>query len=725
MKIPSMRTLLSTSLFLLAALPAKLSAQYGWPVTPFDASHWITGTFCEYRDTAPAPHFHNGVDIPKPDGSPVYAVADGYVTGLSRTGSNAYVRVGNFAYVHIQPSPNLSIGSHVVAHQTVLGTILPGQGHVHFIDGTYDHEINPLRPDGGLTPYGDPWPPHIDYVAFYADGSDVPFQTGRVAGNVDIVVKVSEWNGPASSPTSCRNNGSYELGFEILTSDTTTRLYRSGVRFRFDGKPSNSYVHNVFFRSLSSTSSHVYIPTNYVNRNSYLNTGDLGLGNYLALVWTRDTRGNADTLIVPFSVVEPDTKPPEPPAMQAVVGDAEGFTVMWQAPPDSDVVGYRLWYSFDGRDWKLRLDERQLPADCTQVRFDATLNRPIFFRVTAVDDAPQPNESKPSAIYGTRQGPDPLLIVDALTGEVNPEGNTMAFNFVGRLSTELQEKGFSICHLSAVAEAKLDLISHRHILFLLGQTPGPAFRAQVEQSLTMWLQSGASVFVSGARVVSTLQASPDTHDARFLSRFLGVRSVGRRPGRGSVHPTGPYTPQADSCTFVAAMYEPDSVDVLAPLGEAQAFLLYDDSTVAGVTRREVDSGAKVTVTGFPIETLADDTFLSDLVAFSIRQTEAALSRHTDPGSPATFDVKGAYPNPFNGTVRVTIELPRPGHLDAEVFDARGRSVRLLANRAYPAGRVELIWDGRDNSLAPLPSGVYILRVSFLERTAVLRLLLLR
>ena len=151
---------------------------YQWPVPPFATSRNINGTFCEYRNTLSANHFHNGVDIGEPDNNPVYSGMDGVVHSLSTVdGSNNFVRVRtnvsgvwkHISYVHVQPNPALVSGSAVQAGVTILGTIYPGMGHVHvtereLVTGQAESgvEINPLRNGGGLTPYADTYTPVID-----------------------------------------------------------------------------------------------------------------------------------------------------------------------------------------------------------------------------------------------------------------------------------------------------------------------------------------------------------------------------------------------------------------------------------------------------------------------------------------------------------------------------------------------------------------------------------
>ena len=119
-------------LFIVQSILAQAdSIKYQWPDLPFNQSKGINGTFCEYRDTSPEGHFHNGTDIGEPDGNPIYASLDGVVHYIGNSGSNSYVRVRtqvdgkwkHLTYLHIVPNPSLSAGMPVTKGVTVLGTI--------------------------------------------------------------------------------------------------------------------------------------------------------------------------------------------------------------------------------------------------------------------------------------------------------------------------------------------------------------------------------------------------------------------------------------------------------------------------------------------------------------------------------------------------------------------------------------------------------------------------
>jgi hypothetical protein len=67
------------------------------------------------------------------------------------------------------------------------------------------------------------------------------------------------------------------------------------------------------------------------------------------------------------------------------------------------------------------------------------------------------------------------------------------------------------------------------------------------------------------------------------------------------------------------------------------------------------------------------------------------------------------PNPFAGAAQVSLALPRETRVTVEVFDPSGRRVRTLSAGALGAGPHAFPWDGRDESGASAPAGLYLVR----------------
>lgn len=77
---------------------------------------------------------------------------------------------------------------------------------------------------------------------------------------------------------------------------------------------------------------------------------------------------------------------------------------------------------------------------------------------------------------------------------------------------------------------------------------------------------------------------------------------------------------------------------------------------------------------------------------------------------AAVQLSAAQPNPATGDTRWQLSLERAQFVKAELFDPAGRRVRTLMERALPAGRHDLTWNGASAAGEPAAAGVYFLRV---------------
>ncbi|UCH84788.1 MAG: T9SS type A sorting domain-containing protein, partial [Candidatus Latescibacterota bacterium] len=85
----------------------------------------------------------------------------------------------------------------------------------------------------------------------------------------------------------------------------------------------------------------------------------------------------------------------------------------------------------------------------------------------------------------------------------------------------------------------------------------------------------------------------------------------------------------------------------------------------------------------------------------------------------------AYPNPFNPTTTIAIELSRPANVAVAIFDAKGRRVKTLWAGPLGAGTHRLEWSGRNESGHVVASGVYLAMITSGRDTRALKLVVVK
>lgn len=93
--------------------------------------------------------------------------------------------------------------------------------------------------------------------------------------------------------------------------------------------------------------------------------------------------------------------------------------------------------------------------------------------------------------------------------------------------------------------------------------------------------------------------------------------------------------------------------------------------------------------------------------------------------PSAFFVSPPYPNPFNPSTTLEVQLPESGNLRVVMYNILGQEVRVLQNGLVRAGNHKFVWDGKNASGELAASGLYFYRIRAGEHSATGKVLFLR
>ncbi len=145
--------------------------------------------------------------------------------------------------------------------------------------------------------------------------------------------------------------------------------------------------------------------------------------------------------------------------------------------------------------------------------------------------------------------------------------------------------------------------------------------------------------------------------------------------------------------FLEEFTEMDSTQLVIA-NEELAALMYDDM-VSGLWNVSADDGEFIV--------LADNGPFALTIDKTSMSVEAA-------SVPTEYALHQNYPNPFNPVTTIVFDLPEATDVQIEIFNVLGQRVRTLVNRSYQPGSYRLQWDGRSDSRAAAPSGMYVCRI---------------
>jgi aminopeptidase N len=144
----------------------------------------------------------------------------------------------------------------------------------------------------------------------------------------------------------------------------------------------------------------------------------------------------------------------------------------------------------------------------------------------------------------------------------------------------------------------------------------------------------------------------------------------------------------------------------APLFTTPIPLQFSDGTNSIIARVEMEASViqEVSVTGLTFDP-TDMVFDPDYWIFCTSQY-TGIGEEVDQ-TVSNFELSTIWPNPFNSSTSITVQLSGRSQVTIEVYDLLGRRVEVLANGVMQAGEHRLNW----KPAMDLSSGTYIIRAS--------------
>ena len=688
-------------------LPLGLAAQinnFSWPMAPMNQQHRISATFDECRENRD--HFHNGTDMPLAPGQNALSIMAGTVTGI---GSD-WIRVEDFAYVHVLPLATLHVGNTVAQGAVVGHTDSYAHIHLNYGGGASGHPTgNPLLP-GKITPFVDPYHPRSPIIQFVMDESSSAFSNNTLSGRVDIIAQAADTTDLQSSID--MNNGIYTIGWALYSADTSEILRGPHFWFEADQLYSNSNINRVYAPG-SSTSIYRYIVTNRVTSNDYLDCDLYEPGPYVISVMSSDTRDNWDTTYVNVLLSDVDLLPPGRPDFRYIGPDASGnLHFEWEAPSDADLAGYILEFSYDGVNWSSNHGPSILTADMTSFEVVGfPQDTYLQFRMKAVDTAAIPNQSEYSDTYGVRLNSDasPILVVDGFD-RTNGSWTSRQHNFATYYSEAIVNSGSSAGITTVSNEwvtATQDIHDYSVVFWFMGDDSrtDETFSTSEQNVVTAYLNGGGYLFASGAEIGFDLSAG-STADADFLSQILHVTYAGDDGNHATINGVGPFF-SGFGFNYGTSPYIEDWPDHFSPASGGEITLQYGNGLNAAIGYRDNASGTFIL--GLAFETIDTESHRSELVG-RILGFFAGTTEITDMQIPEEMAINRVYPNPFNASINIEYHMDQFAQGRIVVYDIQGKMImdQGLHNRA--PGTYIWTWNGADKTGQNMPSGAYFVQL---------------
>jgi hypothetical protein len=141
-----------------------------------------------------------------------------------------------------------------------------------------------------------------------------------------------------------------------------------------------------------------------------------------------------------------------------------------------------------------------------------------------------------------------------------------------------------------------------------------------------------------------------------------------------------------------------------------------------------DAGGSVTI-ALDIDGESDYSILAHKAGYATVEAPLApgiaLDADDEISLPEEFTVGQNFPNPFNPSTNLRINLPHTEHVEIAIFNILGQRVATPLDQTLPPGEHKLQWNGTSDAGIRQPSGVYLARVTAGPSSKIIKMTMLK
>jgi spore germination protein YaaH len=414
------------------------------------------------------------------------------------------------------------------------------------------------------------------------------------------------------------------------------------------------------------------------------------------------------------------------------------YSVEATVSPAAAATGYRLYQSTNGVNFTAGTDFPNAEIILNSLFPDSL----YYFKISAFNGN---GESLPSEVLAVKPSSTPadILIVngfDRVAGTVNN------FDYINRFAPSVNKAGrvFDSCSNECIIDDIISLRNYDVVVWISGEegTTDQSFSPAEQQKVSHFLENGGSFFVSGSEIGYDLVEQGNSEDQAFYRDYLKAEYVADRVPTHTVSGiVSSIFEDLVNLTFdngLQGTYDVDYPDGFRPAAGSVQCLTYDgfDPAVyggAGIQYQGIFGGSaipgKLVYLGVPFETFypsaSRDSLMIRVLRFFGHPTKIVNPMNN--GSPSQFQLSQNFPNPFNPATTIAFTIPDGGMVQVrlEIFDVLGREIITLLNEKKSPGRYSITWDGISERHEPVPSGVYIYRLTAGKQSLSRKMYLLR